>query len=109
MAGIYDRLKPEGPHGDGTDRLNAHLFDSAFLFTATGDFTNQQALSAINSTLNTPLSGDELVDLSDIQSELNSQGTTLSKLVYYEKIAAVAICVEVGVMGEAAFRSTLKI
>jgi hypothetical protein len=104
MAGIFERLKPSA-----VDRVSAHLLDAAFVFNATGDFTTTQLKNGINGTLASPLAGAELTDIDNIATQLAAQANNTLKIIYFEKVKAATICVEMGVMNEATFRSVLGI
>lgn len=104
MAGIWERVK-----STAAVRVPSHLLDAAFVLNATGTFTQQQIIDALNAQLPAPLAGAELTDLQNIVSEMTSQGTTTLKLVYIEKIKAAFICAESGSVNEATFRSILNI
>ncbi len=104
MAGIWERVR-----GDADDRINAHLFEAAFVFNATGTFTEQQIINALNDNLISPLTANELTDLNNITSQMSLQANNTLKLIYMEKIKSALICAEVGVINEVTFRSILNI
>ena len=104
MAGIWERVKV-----DAADRISSHLLDAAFVFNATGDFTQQQIIDAINSKIVSPLAGAELTDLGNITSQMSAQGTATLKLVYLEKVRAAMLCAEMNLFNETTFRSILGI
>lgn len=101
MSGIFSRLVAED------DNLAAHLFESAYVLYATGDFSQAQILSALNSTLDVELSGDELTDLTAIKNEFDAEVGVANKLIYRNKLAACVYGFTHGAMTEAVVRSVL--
>jgi hypothetical protein len=78
---------------------------AAVYLSVRGVFTNQQILNALNSKLTTPLAGQELTDLQTILTNANT-GTATAKLDYLERIDALNIAVEMGVLtSEAVYRT----
>jgi hypothetical protein len=93
MAGIWNRIV----RSEDSDCLSSHLIKSAVYLSVRGVFTNQQILNALNSKLRTDLSGQEITDLGTILTNANT-GTATAKLDYLERIDALNIAVEMGVL-----------
>ena len=105
MTGILARIEPPA-----TDRVRVNDLLAGLTLEATGDFTSQQVLDAINLRVNTALAGAELTDLSNIQTELGNQVGVDAKALYARKVWAVLIAVEAGSLtNEATARSILNI
>jgi hypothetical protein len=93
MAGIWNRIV----RSEDSDCLSSHLIKAAVYLSVRGVFTNQQILNALNSKLRTDLSGQEITDLGTILTNANT-GTATAKLDYLERIDALNIAVEMGVL-----------
>jgi hypothetical protein len=107
---IFDRLKPDGPNGDGTDRVQAHLADAAIFLVADGSFTEAQARSAINAHLETPLAGAELSELNQVLTNIQAEPTLTDKIRYSMRWGHIVMVVESGdLTSEAIFKSVLNI
>jgi hypothetical protein len=102
MSGLYDRLT-------GPDSLNVHYFGAGFVGYAAGDWTGQQVLDALNNLLVTPLSGAEVTDLNAIVAEVDSKVGATEKMIYALRLDAACLAVEVGQIGETAWRTMLGI
>ena len=93
MAGIWNRIV----RSEDSDCLSSHLIKAAVYLSVRGVFTNQQILNALNSKLRNDLSGQEITDLETILTNANT-GTATAKLDYLERIDALNIAVEMGVL-----------
>jgi hypothetical protein len=102
MPGLWERIHP-----DAVDRLAVHLLDAAMVLYATGTYTRQQIVNALNAHLQTPLTSTELTDLSAIADTLDAQGTANAKVVYEQQVMGFSIAGEFGVIDEAQFRAGL--
>ena len=103
MAGIFNRIKP-----DGADRLDGHLLIAALGLFSTGAFTASQVLAGLNSKLASPLAGDEITDLVNWEAQIT--GTPTDKLIYVTITSAGVVNVtENGLITEATFKSKLGI
>ena len=107
MSGIWNRIIPGG---ENADRLNVHLIKAAVYLVGRGAFTAQQALDGLNSQLSSPLSGQEITDLNAILTNLNGQSSAVLKIDYLERVDALNIAVENGILtDEAVYRAQLGI
>lgn len=104
MAGIWERVK-----SNADDRVGSHLIDASYVLIHTGTFTTNQVLTAINGTIANPLTASEQTDLNNISTALSNAGSVTNKLVYLEKIKAIFVAAEMGLINETTFRSALGI
>jgi hypothetical protein len=102
MAGLWERVNKTAD-----DRIPVHLLDAAMVLYATGTYTRQQIVNAINAQLLTPLTSAELADLSAIADQLDAQGTANQKVVYEQEVMGFSIAAEFGVIDETQFRTGL--
>ena len=106
MAGIFDRLGAATP---GNNRIPSEVLHSAFILLADGQFTAQNILDALNSTVTDPLSGAELTDLSNIDTNVDNEVGRSAKLEYVTIIRAAFISAEAGLINDTQFRTILGI
>jgi len=112
MAGIWERIRP-----GVDDRINAHLLDASmkgyytFLEDNTVGASKPQIVNHLNAHLETPLSGQELTDLSDIADVVAvklaiSSNAAQGYVLLHEYVTMAA---ETGDIGETKYRADLGI
>lgn len=107
MSGLWNRLADRGETGDP---LSAHMLRAVVYLVARNVFTPAQARTKLESRLHVALTAAEAQDLSNILTVFQGLGTAAAKLDYLERIHALAICVETGLLtSEATWRSELGI
>lgn len=104
MAGIWDRIIPSS-----NDRLAVHLVKAAIYLRGRNVFTSNQILNGLNSQLTTPLDANAQTDLTNIITQATT-GSATAKLDYLERLDAMNVAVEDGLLtNEATWRSELGI
>lgn len=106
MAGLWNSI---ADRSEGADPLSAHLVKAAIYLAARGLFTAVQVRDALNARLRVPLTAAEETDLSAILTAAQ-QGTATARLDYLERIDALNIAAEMGVLtSESVWRAQLGI
>ena len=110
-AGLYDRVKPGGPHGDGTDRVTAHLACAVVLGVARGASyaTKAEARAAVNAHLVTVLSGQELTDFNQVLTNIEAKATLEAKMLYYLSFKEALILAESGDINETRWETWVEL
>lgn len=104
MAGIWNRVRDRG---EGSDPLPSLTVVAAVYLVGRNVFTATQARDALNSTLQSPLTTEELTDLNQILTQAGL-GSATAKLDYLLRLQSLCIAVEGGALtNEATFRSEL--
>ena len=107
MSGLWNRL---ADRGEMDDPLSAHTLKAVIYLVARGIFTGAQARAKLETRLRTQLTAAEVQDLLAILAVLQGQASAAAKLDYLERVHALAICAETGLMvSEATWRSELGI
>lgn len=107
MSGLWDRL---AVRGEGANPLSAHTVKAVIYLVGRGLFTDAQARTKLDATLRTPLTAPEIADFTAILAVLAGQPSAAAKLDYLERIDALSICAEKGLITtEATWRSELGI
>lgn len=122
MAGFYDRVDDLGLDGDGGGRVNISLVFSNMIAIAANmapfDGTLNAAKAAFRDILNVELQKndendalrpEDETDLAAIVDELDTQTSTLNKLVYSHKLQSMLNLAELGQTTEVQFRANLGI
>lgn len=103
MAGLYDRI------ATSQDKIHCHYLVGSLKAYATGLWSSSTIINSINSLLQSPLTTEELADLSSISAEVDSLPDATAKLVYGAKIEAAIIAAEAGLVNDAEWRDALNI
>jgi hypothetical protein len=104
MAGLWNRIVDRG---EFDDPLSSHLVKAAVYLAVRGVFTPVQIRDALNGTLRNPLTTAELADLNAILTNA-AAGTATEKIDYLERVDALNISAEGGVLqSEAVWRAQL--
>ena len=127
MAGLYDRMRPEGPptgpvnpspppdnFNNRNDRVNVHLIAEAISAYVGNVFSRQQVIDAVNQDLANrgaiPLRPEDLTDLDNIADEIDSKASNTAKIIYgFCSMTPVFIAAELGLIPEAQWRGALGI
>lgn len=115
MAGIWERVKPEGLDGDGGDRVSTHVAQGCWqAYVANNDsppngLDLDQIKAALNTDLVTPLDAAELADVDGIAAFITSLPSTLKQIIATNNVDAMWLLGEAGIIDEAKFRSDLGI
>jgi hypothetical protein len=108
VAGLYSRIAERD--NPSFDAISAHLTKALLYLVVRGVLTGAQAKTALEGKLRVPLTTAETTDFSNIVTQANAQATTILKVDYLERLDALNICVESGVLtNEGTWRSQLGI
>lgn len=108
MAGLYSRIAERG--NPAFDAISSHLSKALLYLVVRGVLTGAQARTALDGKLRVPLTTAEATDFANIVAQANAQATTILKVDYLERLDALNICIEMGVLtNEATWRNQLGI
>lgn len=110
MAGLYSRISRDTA---SNERIAANLIHAAFVLRSAGKYNDLQIRNGLDTFLTrrggTILSGDELTDLSNIASIMDSKNSASQKLIYAEVLRAAMIAVEQRLMDENQFNTAVEL
>jgi hypothetical protein len=108
MAGLYSRIADRS--NPAFDPISSHLAKALMYLVVRGVITGAQAKTALETKLRVPLTTAESTDFANIAAQANAQAKTVLKVDYLERLDALNICIETGVLtNEATWRSELGI